>query len=231
VYLYRVADGDWDTETGTRFTGYNDIDSNDKYGLWCNYSSNPVIYADGDCSSYNSFSYNSTYGIYCSNSSSPKIKKTKLIDNSTSNVACVNFSSPNLGDTSSFYGLNDFNTVNYDIYIFDQTVIKAQKNYWGEVPPDTLDFYPNKSQVVYDSPLSVPCEGSGKLEGLAAEIPDQFALYQNYPNPFNPATSIAFDLPEGSHVKISIYNILGQRVQVLADEYYNPGHHIVVWDS
>jgi hypothetical protein len=233
VYLYRVEDGDWDNETGTRFIGYNKIESNSKYGLWCQYS-DPVIYTEGECASYNSFSYNSMYGIYCSNLSSPKIKRTKLLDNSTSNVTCVGYSSPNLGDTLTFDGLNDFNTVLYDIKVGPGIMaIYAQENYWGDDDPypDTLDFYPNKTYVVYELYRDYPCTPSGKLEGLTAEIPDQFALYQNYPNPFNPATSISFDLPEVSNVRISVFNILGQRVVVLANEQFNPGQHSVVWDG
>lgn len=43
-------------------------------------------------------------------------------------------------------------------------------------------------------------------------VPLSFDLYQNYPNPFNPVTTIKFDLPEQSDVKISIFNMLGQIV-------------------
>ncbi|MDW8109072.1 MAG: SBBP repeat-containing protein [Candidatus Kryptonium sp.] len=59
-------------------------------------------------------------------------------------------------------------------------------------------------------------------------IPDKFVLYQNYPNPFNPQTEIKFDLPESGHVKIEVYNLLGQRVAVLYDGYMEAGYNKTV---
>jgi hypothetical protein len=60
---------------------------------------------------------------------------------------------------------------------------------------------------------------------VAAETPTEFALQQNYPNPFNPETEIRFQLPEGSHVIISIYNTLGQEIRILADTHYEAGFY------
>ena len=66
----------------------------------------------------------------------------------------------------------------------------------------------------------------GKKERL-----DNCGLFQNYPNPFNPQTEIAYTLPEGSYVKLEIYNLLGQKVKVLVDEYQSAGTKKVVWDG
>jgi len=60
-------------------------------------------------------------------------------------------------------------------------------------------------------------------------LPKSFALHQNYPNPFNPQTIIRYDLPVASNVKITIYNILGQRVNDLVDHQQPPGFHQVTW--
>jgi len=62
-------------------------------------------------------------------------------------------------------------------------------------------------------------------------LPEVFALHQNYPNPFNPVTTIRFDVPEESKVKIDVYNVMGQKVVELVDSYYQPGFYTVNWDG
>ncbi|MGE5365465.1 MAG: S8 family serine peptidase [Bacteroidota bacterium] len=57
-------------------------------------------------------------------------------------------------------------------------------------------------------------------------VPEKFYLQQNYPNPFNPATSIRFDLPEKSMVSLDLYDILGRRIAVLLNGYFDAGEHV-----
>ena len=66
-----------------------------------------------------------------------------------------------------------------------------------------------------------------------AEIttPIEFALNQNYPNPFNPSTSISFSLAEPSFVKLAVYNLLGEEVQVLKNENMDAGSFNVNFDA
>jgi TolB protein len=62
-------------------------------------------------------------------------------------------------------------------------------------------------------------------------VPKKFELYQNYPNPFNPITHIKYDLPKSSKVKIDIFNILGQKVITLVDDYKKAGPYVVDFDG
>jgi hypothetical protein len=61
-------------------------------------------------------------------------------------------------------------------------------------------------------------------------IPTQFEL-SNHPNPFNPSTTISFNIPEESVVKIEIFNLIGQRVKTLIDDHFLSGKHKIVWDG
>ena len=63
------------------------------------------------------------------------------------------------------------------------------------------------------------------------KLPVQFKLHQNYPNPFNPVTIISWQLAVSSHVNLSIYNILGQKVVTLVDKKQSAGHHQIKWDA
>ena len=62
-------------------------------------------------------------------------------------------------------------------------------------------------------------------------VPSKIKLEQNYPNPFNPTTVISYKLPVAGNVKLSIYNLLGQKVKTLIDTYQNAGEHSIVWDG
>jgi len=73
---------------------------------------------------------------------------------------------------------------------------------------------------------------TASLSGVASPtMPTSYALSQNYPNPFNPSTKIAFDLPVASHVELTIYNVLGQKVEMLVDGDMEAGSHEVTWDA
>jgi flagellar hook assembly protein FlgD len=59
----------------------------------------------------------------------------------------------------------------------------------------------------------------------------RFYLYQNYPNPFNSSTLIKFDLPTPGHVRLTVYNILGQKVIDLENNILPAGTHQIHWDA
>jgi len=71
-------------------------------------------------------------------------------------------------------------------------------------------------------------KGSGTV---SQGLPLKYELLQNSPNPFNPVTGIKFATTQPGHVKLNVYNVLGQKVRTLVDEYLDADVHEVVWDS
>lgn len=62
-------------------------------------------------------------------------------------------------------------------------------------------------------------------------LPKEFSLQQNYPNPFNPATKIQFSIAKDGQYTIKVFNILGQEVETLFDEYLNSGVYDVEFNA
>lgn len=63
------------------------------------------------------------------------------------------------------------------------------------------------------------------IQPVSNELPEKFELSQNYPNPFNPATTINFQLPESGFVKLTVFDALGNLVDIIANEYFNAGYY------
>ncbi len=79
-------------------------------------------------------------------------------------------------------------------------------------------------QVIVDAPSAID-------EPFAGQIPKELVLLQNFPNPFNPTTRIRFGLPQAAHVKIAVYNVLGQQLTSLVDAEQTAGYHVVEFDA
>ena len=62
-------------------------------------------------------------------------------------------------------------------------------------------------------------------------LPDNFSLSHNYPNPFNPETQIEYALSRNCQVKLIVFNILGQKVKTLVDEFQTVGYKTTHWDG
>ena len=62
-------------------------------------------------------------------------------------------------------------------------------------------------------------------------LPKQFELGNAYPNPFNSEVIVPFSLPSMAKVKITVYNILGRQVKIIANKKYNAGKQTVIWDG
>jgi len=106
-------------------------------------------------------------------------------------------------------------------YTTDTTYTDLATGYCYKV--SAFDFAGNESPLA--GPVSVR-EG-----GAQPELPKDFSLSQNYPNPFNPITEIRYALPKPYQVKLEVYNLLGQRVATLVDDYQPAGYKAVRWDG
>lgn len=62
-------------------------------------------------------------------------------------------------------------------------------------------------------------------------LPLGYALHQNYPNPFNPSTTLQFDLPAATDIRIVVYDLLGREVVRLVDQRLEAGYHQLVWNG
>ncbi len=69
------------------------------------------------------------------------------------------------------------------------------------------------------------------VDRVAGEIPDSFELLSNYPNPFNPNTTISFKVATQSHIRLTVFDMLGRKVATLTDQPYAGGIHQVQWDA
>ena len=104
----------------------------------------------------------------------------------------------------------------------DSTVIIG-KSYYYRI--SALDFSGNESLPSQEVGLKVTAVSDG------FDSPTSYSLSQNYPNPFNPTTTISFDVPVRSNVKLVIYDILGREVRTLLNESKAPGSYSVVLDA
>ena len=66
---------------------------------------------------------------------------------------------------------------------------------------------------------------------IESELPTSYNLFQNYPNPFNSTTTICFDLPKSTNLKLSIYNIVGKEIETILDGYFQPGKYKAIWNT
>ncbi len=172
------------------------------------------------------------------------------ISNSTANVAGIEIIPGN--STNFILTWIDYNDDHFEWYC--QKFNKKMERLWGE--RDVLYSRKNHENAAtirddahgfievwdrYSSPVGVFAQQVSKdgklgevvtgIENIPEKRPDRFKLFQNYPNPFNSITMISFILPAKSHVKIIVYNAIGQKVKELFNGDKQSGYHRVIWNG
>lgn len=86
-------------------------------------------------------------------------------------------------------------------------------------------------QITDNYPILGWEESPVSAEEEMQEIVSEITLKQNYPNPFNPSTKISFAIPEQAHIRLTVYNILGEQVVTLINETRNAGWYAATFDA
>jgi len=102
------------------------------------------------------------------------------------------------------------------------TYLKEQNLTSGQV---TLKVIGQVSNKIFEGTDTITITG-GAAQSMAQP---KFGLSQNYPNPCNPETTIEYSLAESCHVTLKIYNISGQLVKTLINEYQQAGYYKIMW--
>jgi hypothetical protein len=97
---------------------------------------------------------------------------------------------------------------------------------WDVVATDGIDETPSSN-----GPFTVTFDVTALSVDEGPAVPEVFALHQNFPNPFNPVTTIAYDIPEVSEVRIEVYNVMGQKIRTLVNRRHEPGYYRVRWNG
>ena len=125
-----------------------------------------------------------------------------------------------LTDASGYYMFAGLRAGSYSVQAF-------KENY--DSSPSSVDNISVNQDTVSDVNFSLtPTTSDIRTKTV---LPNTYAIEQNYPNPFNPTTTIRYQLPKASQVKLIIYNTNGSKVRTLISKMQSPGFYSVTWDG
>jgi len=118
----------------------------------------------------------------------------------------------------------------YDGNDFTQYTAQNSGLYSINISDIQIDEFNNK-WIIHPNAISVFNEDSVTSVRVGDELPNNFTLLQNYPNPFNPSTKISWQSPVGGWQTLKIYDVLGNEVVTLVDEYKPAGVYEVEFSA
>lgn len=139
---------------------------------------------------------------------------------------------PNTGAIIDTFGIGQSVTLDDDASALAATGVTCNPRGLGSSADGmTLyvgDFSTNVIQVWTNAdPVTVAIDE----EGNAPIVAEGYALYQAYPNPFNPSTKIKYEVGRTGNAKMEIFNLKGQLVRTLVNEWHFNGEHEIVWNG
>lgn len=124
------------------------------------------------------------------------------------------------------------NTGPFDLYENDPvTIIVAYTIGRGNSPENSVTVAKLQSQFVQQFYQSNFNNNLVSVEDETLKIPSEFILHQNYPNPFNPSTKISWQSPVSGHQTLKVYDVLGNEVATLVNEFTNAGNYEIDFNA
>jgi hypothetical protein len=163
---------------------------------------------------------------------------THILKNNISFEGTNSLASNTIQEANSWQG---FTVTSGDFRNLDSTIAILPRDTAGNLPYlDLLRLAAGSSLIdagVYVGlPYndSAPDLGAFETEGIPNSSDDEiiindFVLHQNYPNPFNPSTTFKYLISTSGNVLIEIYDILGNRIAEVINEYQDAGNHSIIW--
>ncbi|MFC2092542.1 T9SS type A sorting domain-containing protein [Bacteroidota bacterium] len=215
------------TNTGYNWTTALTLNNS---GLDISYTLSSIFFKDGNTgfATGSNLYYGSTFGqIYRSTNGGNNWELAANVGSTSgNNINAVHFSDSENGFAAGTNGLIMRSTNSGANWIQQSSGTSATLN--GIFMINALTGYVCGADGLILKTTNGGLTGFGPISNVT---PSDYKLYQNYPNPFNPVTTIKFDIPKSSFVKLVVYNSLGKEVATLVNKKLNAGSYEVNWDG